>query len=371
MSRLIASAVAIGGNIAAGWLEIAGDRVTAAAHGDPPRAPDECLDGIVAPGLCDLQVNGGGGHDVTAGATALEAVDAIQLAHGVTSYLPTLISPDDSTAHDVLSVIGELAADPRSPVAGAHVEGPFLNPAFAGMHPRERLRVPADGIPAWLGHPAVRLVTVAPELPGALELIRSLRTRDVAVALGHSGAGAAKARAAIDAGATVVTHVFNAMAPLDHREPGIAGMALVHDSVSPTVIADGVHLDPAMLEVVRRCCGLRAVLVTDATPLAGARAEAASMAGVAIRRAPDGAARTGDGRLAGSTLTLDAAVRNWSAMTNATLGQAIYAATEAPAAAIGIAAGLRAGSRADLVLLDTDGRVRRTMLGGRWTAENP
>lgn len=366
MSRLIAGALAVGGVAAPGWVEIDGEHVVGAGHGPPPRTPDERLDGILSRGLCDLQVNGAAGHEVTDGAAALDTIDAVQLAHGVTSYLPTLVSPDDAIAERVLEELGRRALDTASPVAGVHVEGPFLSPSHAGMHPPERLRVPADGVPAWLDHPAVRIVTLAPELPGALELIARLRSRGVAVALGHSGASAEVARAAIDAGAGLVTHVFNAMAPLHHREPGLAGVTLVDDRVQVMAIADGHHLHPLVLELVRRAAGRRTLLATDATPAAGAPRGRFEMAGVTIETADDGSARTPEGRLAGSTLTLDEAARNWSAMTGATLAQALFAASEAPAAAAGIAGTLRFGAPADLVLVDAAGCVRRVMRHGRW-----
>ena len=362
MSTLLAAELALDGGLAEGWVELDGARLTGAAHGPPPREPDERLDGILAPGLCDLQVNGGGGHDVTGGAAALDAIDALQLAHGVTSYLPTLISPDDETAERVLAQLAERVADTGSPVAGAHLEGPFLNPERAGMHPLERLRSPADGLPDWIEHPAVRLVTLAPELPGALELIERLSGRGIAVSLGHSCAGAEVAAAAIDAGARLVTHVFNAMAPLRPRAPGLAGAALLDERVHVCVIADGVHVQPLMLELVRRAAGARTVLITDATPLAAAPPGDYEMAGVAIERGADGAAHTRDGRLAGSALTLDDAVRNWDGLTGATLAQALYAASQAPAAAVH----LRADAPADLVQLDPGGVVRAVMRGGRW-----
>ena len=260
----------------------------------------------------------------------------------------------------------ERAADPGSPVAGVHLEGPFLNPAHAGMHPVERLRTPADGVPAWTEHPAVRLVTLAPELPGAIDLIARLTERGIAVALGHSGADANVARSAVDAGARLVTHVFNAMAPLHHRAPGLAGLALVDDRVRVTVIADGQHVDPLVLELVRRSARARTVLVTDATPATGAPAGSYEMAGVVIAREHDGPARTEDGRLAGSTLVLDEAVRRWGRMTGATPAESIFAASEAPAAAASLPVAASVGAPADFVLLDAEGRVRRVMSRGRW-----
>jgi N-acetylglucosamine-6-phosphate deacetylase len=366
MSMLLAAEVALGGQIAPGWVDIDDSRVAGIAHGPVPREPDERCDGILAPGLCDLQVNGAAGHEVTDGNAALDEIDALQLAHGVTSYLPTLVSPNDRTAERALEALGARMVDPGSPVAGVHLEGPFLSPAHAGMHPLDRLRSPADGVPSWIEHPAVRLVTVAPELPGAIALIERLAARGIAVALGHSGAGADIASAAIDAGARLVTHVFNAMAPLHHRAPGLAGVALTDDRVGVAVIADGLHVDPVVLELIRRSAGRRSLLVTDATPAAGAPAGSYEMAGIAISRSAGGSARTADGRLAGSTLALDEALRGWTAMTGATLAESIFAAGEAPAAAVSLPSAARAGGPADFVLLDPEAGIRRVMARGRW-----
>ena len=260
MSRLIAGLLARGGAVEPGWIEVEGERIAAAGSGTPSRAPDERHDGIIAPGLCDLQVNGAGGHEVADGSAAMDAIDAIQLEHGVTSYLPTIVSTDDATADRALAELAERAADPSSPVAGVHLEGPFLDGAHAGMHPVDRLRSPADGVPDYYSSTAVRMVTLAPELPGALELIAALRARGVAVSLGHSGASAEIARRALDAGARFVTHVFNAMAPLGHRAPGLAGVALADARALVGVIADGLHVDPLVLELVRRTAGPRAIL---------------------------------------------------------------------------------------------------------------
>jgi N-acetylglucosamine-6-phosphate deacetylase len=356
---LLAGAIALRGRIADGWAEIDGARLVGIGHGRPARPPGERVEGVLAPALCDLQVNGAGGHEVTGGRAALDAIDALQLEHGVTSYLPTLISPDDETAERVLAELAERVEDPASPVAGAHLEGPFISREHRGVHPPERLRVPADGVPAWIEHPAVRVVTLAPELPGALALIARLRARGIAVALGHSGADADSARAAFDAGARLVTHVFDAMAPLHHRAPGLAGAALLDERVWVPVIADGVHVDPLVLELVRRAAGRRALLVTDATPAACAPGEPHRMAGIEIVVA-GGAARTPAGTLAGSTLTLDRAVRNWTAMTEATLADALYAAGDGPRAAAGLTAA------ADLIVLGDDGLVRRVMRRGAW-----
>jgi N-acetylglucosamine-6-phosphate deacetylase len=369
MGLLLSAELAMGGQLAPGWLEIEDSRLIAAEHGPPPREPDERADGILTAGLCDLQVNGAAGREVSGGGAALDAIDAAQLASGVTSYLPALVSPDDEIAARALPELARRAADPLSPVAGVHLEGPFLSREHAGMHPRERLRSPAEGIPDWIEHPAVRLVTIAPELPGALELIARLSARGIAVALGHSGASSDVGRAAIDAGARLVTHVFNAMAPFDHHAPGLVGLALVDERLHVSVIADGVHVHPVALELIRRASGRRVLLITDATPAAAAPPGRYVMAGVPIE-ASAGAARTSDGVLAGSVMTLDQAVCNWAAMTRATLAEALFAANEAAAVAAGLRDVAVVGAAADLVLLDPSGEVRRVMRAGRWLDEH-
>ena len=365
MSLILAGNLARDGAVADGWIEIEGEHVVATGVGGPARAPDLDHAGIVAPGLWDLQVNGAGGHEVTGGPAALDAIDAIQLEHGVTSYLPTIVPVDDDAAERSVAELAERAADPSSPVSGVHLEGPFLSRAHPGMHPLSSLRAPANGLPRYFSSPAVRLVTLAPELPGALDLIAALAARGVAVGLGHSGASADVARHALDAGARLVTHVFNAMGPLHHRAPGLAGVALADDRVHVGVIADGVHVDPIVLEIVRRAAGTRVVLVSDATPAAAAPAGRYRMAGVEIESS-GAQARTAEGRLAGGTLLLDAALRNWASLTRASLDDAIAAAAEAPARALGATARLEPGSEADVVLLDDAGAVQRVMRRGRW-----
>jgi N-acetylglucosamine-6-phosphate deacetylase len=364
---LLCGALSRAGRRAPGWVDIDGESIVACGEGEPPRDPDERCEGVIAPGLCDLQVNGAGGFDVSAGdAAVLEAIDAVQLAHGVTATLPTLVSPDPGTAERALAAIAERRSDRSSPVVGAHVEGPFLNPRRRGMHPAGRLRSPADGLPSWLDSPAIRLVTLAPELPGALALIERLTARGVRVSLGHSEADEATVTAAIDAGATAVTHVFNAMAPLHHRAPGLAGAALVEERLALGVIADGLHVAPAVLELTRRAAGSRTVLVSDSGPGAAAPPGRYELAGVTIEADAAGAARTAQGELAGSTVTLDVAMVRWATLTGATLDEAIAAASERPAALIGLPQPLRPGAPADLVVLSQDGAVRRVMHAGRW-----
>jgi N-acetylglucosamine-6-phosphate deacetylase len=226
-------------------------------------------------------------------------------------------------------------------------------------------------------------VTLAPELPGALALIAELRRRGVTVSLGHSGASLEQGVAAIRAGASMVTHLFNAMGPLRHRAPGLPGLALVDGRLTVGLIADGHHVAPAVLELVRRAAGDRVALVSDSSPAAGLtppapgaepsavtpgqhRAGPLRLTGVEVHPQPDGTVRTATGELAGSAVTLDVALQRWVGCTEATVAQAVRAASEAPAAAVGISSGLRAGGPADLVLLGEDGGVVRVMRRGRW-----
>ena len=232
MSHLVAGRIARGGELEAGWLEIEGDRIVAAGSGPPPADAEGDEAVIVAPGLVDLQVNGAAGVEVTDGAAALDAIDRVQLAHGVTSYLPTLVSPDVGGALGTLEEIAERVDDPASPVDGVHVEGPFLSPDHAGMHPRDRLRpVPAEP-PALLRSGSVRSSRSPPSSTGRFALIRALRELGIIVALGHSAASAEQALAAVDVGACMATHAFNAMAPLGHRHPRLVGAALADRRVS-------------------------------------------------------------------------------------------------------------------------------------------
>ena len=349
-----------------GWVEVRDERVADLGPGAPPRPPDERHDGLIAPGLVDLQVNGGAGVEVTGGPQALDAIDALQLEHGVTSYLPTIVSTDDETGTRAVADAAERIADPRSPVEGVHLEGPFLDPEHRGAHRLEQLRSPGGALPPAYESPAVRLVTIAPELPGAIELIKSLRGRGIAVSLGHSGCDAATALRAVDAGARLVTHLFNAMAPLRHRAPALPGVALADPRLRIGVIADGFHVDPLVLRIIRHAAGERVILVSDATPAAGAPPGEYMQAGVRVEVGAEHRVTTLDGVLAGSALTLDEAARRWCALTGAPLADALVAASQRPAHAVGLPGGLTIGAPADLVLLDRGGKVHRVMRRGRW-----
>lgn len=360
----IAGRLARAGRLAEGWLEVRGERIAAVEEGRPPRGAER-HDGVIAPGLVDIQVNGGAGVNVTDGLEALDAIDGLQLEHGVTSYLPTVISSAPEVADKAVRELAERVADPASPVAGVHLEGPFLNPEHRGVHPAERLALPADGEPSYYRSPAVRLVTLAPELPGALELVAALRRRGVAVAVGHTGGSAEDAERAAAAGASLVTHVFNGMQDFHHRSPNVPGWALAASRLRVSVIADGLHVDPVALRLVDRLARRRVVLITDASPAAGAPDGRYTMAGVEIT-AGDGRVVDVRGVLAGSALTLDEAVRRWSAYTEAPLAEALASASERPARLVGLPAGLRPGAPADVVLLARAGTVERVLRHGVW-----
>jgi N-acetylglucosamine-6-phosphate deacetylase len=354
------------GEVEPGWLEIAAGRVRAGGRGLPPRPAEVQSGGLIAPGLVDLQVNGAVGVEVVGGEKAIGAIDAHQLGHGVTSYLPTVITTDDQTAARAVAELGERASDPSSPVVGIHLEGPFLSSQYRGVHRKELLRAPAEGVPSYFEHPAVRLVTLAPELPGALELIRRLVDRGVAVSLGHTGADESTAERAAACGASLVTHIFNAMTAIHHRAAGLAGWALTSGSLAPCVIADGLHVEAPILELIQRAAGDRVILVTDASVASGAEPGAYRQGGIEIQRAEDGRAVNAEDELAGSTISLDQAVSRWTQYTGAQLPAALDAATRRPAAAIALEADLAVGEAANLILLDEAGQLTRVMYNGEW-----
>lgn len=320
-------------------------------------------DVVVAPGFVDLQVNGMGAVDVsTADGDDWADLDASAASTGVTAWLPTVVSrPLDRYAGPLGRIDEALRRDgPRPAVLGVHLEGPFLG-GRPGAHDRRSL---IDPDPDWLRSlpDTVRLVTLAPERSGAVDAVRLLTGRGTVVSLGHSSADVGTTVAAFDAGATMVTHLFNAMAPLHQREPGIAGAALADDRVTAGLVADLVHVHPAWITTAFRTKGPgRVALVTDAVAWQARRLADLDIALV------DGAPRLPDGTIAGSALTMDAAVRNVVDRAGVPLADALRAAATTPADALGDASRgrLAPGARADIVVLDDDDlAVRRTVVGG-------
>lgn len=323
--------------------------------------------GLAAPGFIDLQVNGFGGVDfLSAEPEDYEPAGAALLATGVTAYQPTLITAPVASLMSGLAVLKEVfAAGIRGPrIIGAHLEGPFLAPARAGTHPPEHLLSPdLDVLEELLGSGPVSYVTLAPELPGALQLIEALVSRGVTVSAGHSDADAETANAAFDAGVRAVTHLFNAMRPFRHREPGLAGVALARSDVVVQVIVDGVHLAPEAALLAWRAASGRLALVTDA--IAGARCRDGIYRLGSVEVSVLGAeARRTDGTLVGSVLSMDEAVRNLVEL-GVPVEEAVNAATSIPGGLVGKGVGaLQVGGRADVVVLDDNLEVDRVLLGG-------
>jgi N-acetylglucosamine-6-phosphate deacetylase len=325
--------------------------------------------GVAIAGMVDLQVNGYAGvdflgADVEAWATASRAMARA----GVTSYVANLITSPAPVVTEALGVAAKVqtvAADDGARLLGAHLEGPFLSPAKAGTHPVEHLRAPDVALLSRLieAGPVVG-VTVAPELPGALELIAWLRSRGVLVALGHSVADDVAANAGFDAGASAVTHIFNAMPALTSRSPGLAGVALTRPDVAVELICDGVHLARDIVVLVVAAAGERFVLVTDALSAAGAGPGQHHLGEMELS-VVDGVARRPDGTLAGSVLSMADALRN-VIEAGATFEQAVAAAASRPAALLGRddVGRLTPGARADVVVLDDTLTVTTTLLGG-------
>jgi N-acetylglucosamine-6-phosphate deacetylase len=322
--------------------------------------------GIASPGFVDLQVNGFGGVDLLeADADGFATAGDALLESGVTSYLPTFITAPEE---QLLAALREVPAPSGGPrILGVHVEGPFLAPARLGTHPPAYRRDPDPALlERIIGAGPVRLVTLAPELPGAHELIDILQLRGITVSAGHSNATAVEADAAFERGIRTVTHLFNAMPPLRHRDPGLVGAALAREDVVVQIIVDGIHLADETAQVVWRAAAGRVALVTDA--IAGAGAVGAdgsySLGGfeVSVR---DGVARGPDGVLAGSLLTMIDAVRNLHSL-GVPLADALTAATAVPARVLGepVAGRLEVGLPADVVVLDDNLEVDRVLVGG-------
>ncbi len=336
---------------------------------------------LICPGFIDLQVNGGGGVLLTdrPEADALARMTRAHARFGTTAMLPTIVTSSEEAMARALAAVAEAIRRPPkgARVLGAHVEGPFINPARKGAHNERSIRPPDLALFQRLlaaSQGTLRLITLAPELPGALDLIRAARAAGVAVSIGHTDATYDEARDAIEAGASMGTHLFNAMRPLHQREPGAIGALLESDDAIAGLIADGVHVHPALLKAAARAMGAAGVaLATDAMPPAGMEGEAFELYGgeIVVR---DGACYTRDGVLAGSALTTDRAVRNMNQLAGVPLRECIEMATATPARVLGLERELgflAPGARADFVVCDADVAVRRAFVGGEEAVGRP
>ncbi len=327
----------------------------------------------LCPGWIDLQINGAFGRDFTEEPESVWDVAAALLDRGVTSFLPTLVSAPTEAYERALAILREGPPDaaPRARALGLHLEGPFLASEKKGAHDARHLLSPNDLarglLPPWLADPLVRMVTLAPELPEALPLVRLLAERGKVVSAGHSNADLGAAVAAFDAGVTAGTHLFNAMSGLHHRHPGLAAAILTDPRVTAGVIADGVHVHPTMLRLA--CAHLRPdrlVLVSDAMAAAGMGPGRHTLAGRSVIVDED-SARLEDGTLAGCPFLLDDLLRRVRKLLPEIPRRDVVAAVTAnPARLLGLRQGrIEPGRPADLVLVDENGRAEYVLLGGR------
>lgn len=337
----------------------------------PPGAQVVSGEGLLlAPGFIDLQLNGGFGFDFTERPASIWDVGAQLPRYGVTAFLPTIISAPLAVVREAQRVL--LAGPPNgyrgATPLGLHLEGPFLNPKKRGAHNPAHMRLPdLESIEGWSPERGVLMVTLAPELPGAIEVIKALAERGVLVSAGHSAATWAEANAGVEAGARYGTHLFNAMSPLDHREPGLPGALLASEAVTVGVIADGVHLHPSVVSLAWRAKGAAKVsLVTDAMAALGMPPGTYRLGDNDVT--VDGcSARLDDGTLAGSLLSLDAAVRNAVAFTGCSLHEAISCVTSVPADLLALDQSrgrIAEGCVADMVLLTPELQTAATIIGG-------
>jgi N-acetylglucosamine-6-phosphate deacetylase len=383
--RVLAGArvVTPGGVLMPGWIRLAGNLIEAVGAGEaPPGLAVIDLHGQwVLPGFVDMHAHGGGGASFTAG-SADDARRAVEFhrGHGTTSIVASLVTAPVAELESRAATLAGLAAE--GVIAGLHLEGPFLSAARCGAQDPRQMIAPDVAVLERLGAAAaghLKVITVAPELPGATEVIKAAARAGLTVAVGHTDATAAVASAAVDAGATHATHLFNGMRPLHHREPGAAGALLDRDEVTCEVIADGVHLHDTIIRLAARAIGPgRLVLITDAMAAAGMPDGSYRLGSMRVhvaggvarlagdtRRAPD----TGrPGAIAGSTATM-ATVFGRAVAAGLPVPDAATAASTTPARVLGLddrIGALRPGRYADLVVFDEELRLRAVMRRGQW-----
>ena len=331
--------------------------------------------GVIAAGFIDLQINGAGGRFLTEEPTADAVLGMARTVagYGCTAFLPTVITSNFETMLAAVRAVHEasqLVTD-GARVLGVHLEGPFINPEAAGAHDTAYIRPPSvDDLDAlWeASGGCIKLLTLAPEMPGAIDVLRAARRYGIAVAVGHTRADYTQMMGAVDAGAGLGTHLFNAMGGLTARDPGATGAVLASSDFKASLIADGYHVHPAMMELALRTKGPEGVvLVTDAMPPVGTERKEFTLYGetVTVR---DGACFTPDGTLAGSMLTMDRAVRNMRDLVETSVEDALRMASMNPASIIGESDArgtLEVGKAADIVVMDSDLNVTATMVAGR------
>lgn len=356
-----------------GWVELDGPLLQSVNVGHAPADRGDVVDlgdATIAPGFVDAHVHGGGGASFDGGAReTAETAARTHLENGTTSIVASLVTDELSAMCDSIAGLATLAEE--GTLAGIHLEGPWLSPEHPGAHARQHLIEPnADDLKALLsaGRNRVRMVTLAPELPGGLDAIRALTEAGVVAAIGHTDATYDIARDALDHGATVGTHLFNAMRSLHHREPGPVAALLEHPDAVVELIADGTHVHPATLRLAAVAKPKQFMLVTDAMS-AACMHDGEYVLGSLDVEVRDGVARlTEGGAIAGSTLTMAKAVQYAVGVVGLPLADVVRAASTTPAATLGLdrVGALLPGNYADLVVLDASLGVQRVMRRGEW-----
>jgi N-acetylglucosamine-6-phosphate deacetylase len=374
--------------ISDGVIVVEGSRIAAIGHRDEMRLPPDAVDYVatgmtVVPGFVDVHIHGAGGHDVMEGdARALDRITSTVAKHGTTSIVATTVTaPIEDTCRSLQGIARYIRAHENAEsdglaaeILGIHLEGPFISKARRGVHPPDALAKPsvatlgkfieaADGL--------VKIVTVAPELPGALELIAAAVAAKIVAAIGHTDADYDQARAAIHAGARHAVHMYNAMRPFEHRDPGVVGAILTDPEVTAEVIADLVHVAGPAIQVLIGTKGFDTVLLVSDGIAATGMPDGKYRLGNFEVSVKDGVARNSEGKLAGSTLTLDRALRNVVGL-GVPLQDAVRMATVLPARRLGLAGKkgiIAVGADADLVALTSDLRVAGVMTRGAGLAQ--
>ncbi len=326
---------------------------------------------LILPGLIDLQVNGSHGHDVMSGSPgALGAISEKLAREGTTAWLPTAVTAPLERIEAVNAAVCATSQQPRereAAILGMHLEGPFISPLRLGAHPRLNLLPRGEALERVLALGRLKIVTMAPELEGALDAIKMLTAAGTAVSIGHTDATMEQANAGISAGARMFTHLFNAMRPLNHRDPGVIAAALNSKAAIPAIIPDGVHVHPEVIRLVyatRRAFGM--ILTTDKVSLAGAQPGSSIPVAGTHARVVSGAARLGNGTIAGSIISMLDGVRMMVDRLGVSLGEAAVMASTNPARMLGAGdrGRLQPGARADMILLSPELELKAVFVAG-------
>jgi N-acetylglucosamine-6-phosphate deacetylase len=371
--------VADGQELHNGLVVVGNGTITYAGKADEygKALPDHVVtveDGWICPGFVDMHMHGIDGYDTMDGTPeSLQAISTALARHGVTSFLATTMTAPYDQLEQVLVNITQNSREglPGAQAIGIHLEGPWINPRYKGAQKEENIAIPKlDAVQKLYGlsEGLIKVVTIAPEQPEALEAIAWLKERDVIVSAGHTGATFAQATEAVDAGVRHFTHCFNAMTGLHHREPGVVGAAMYHEQLSTELIADGIHVHPAVMKILYRVkTAERLALVSDSMRAAAMGEGTYDLGGQEVH-VHDNQAKLADGTLAGSILTLNRAVGNMVTLSGVSLPDAVEMASLTPASILGFGTRkgrLAAGYDADITVLNTQFDVTMTFVAGK------